>query len=133
MKKLFILLAVCGLGILLMWGIVTGREEIQKDAEREQPVNAPSRVKDGQIALDKQTRDAAGIEVTKIEGEKIPASAIVWWDGKAFVYVQKSPDIFARMAVDPQGNPPPQPIVTVGAQLLLSEELRSSIDVEEGG
>ncbi|MDE2030096.1 MAG: hypothetical protein KGI97_05985 [Alphaproteobacteria bacterium] len=133
MKKLFTFLAICGLGALLAWGVVAGREEIKKDAEREQPVNAPSRVKDGVITLNEQTRKAAGIEVTKIEGEKIPASAIVWWDGKAFVYVQKSPDIFIRLAVDPQGSPPPQPIVTVGVQLLLSEELRSGIDVEEGG
>lgn len=132
MKRIIIFLAACGIGALLIWGITAGRKEMKMEAERDQPVNAPSRFKDGVIALDKQTRVAAGIEVTLPENGKIPASAIVWWEGKPSVYIQQTPDTYARMAIAPEGSTPiTQPIVTVGAQLLLSEELRYGIDVGE--
>ena len=78
-------------------------------------------------------------------GVLIPHSATVWWQGKPWVYVQRSPGHFARVEVQTD-QPAPEGfivhgglrandhVVVTGAQLLLSEEFRSQIQVgEEGG
>lgn len=78
----------------------------------------------------------------RLRGVLIPHSAIVWWQGQAWVYEQTSPTRFARQAV-----PTSQPlgdgyfvtsgfaldaqVVTQGAQVLLSEEFRSQIQPED--
>jgi hypothetical protein len=75
-------------------------------------------------------------------GWMIPASAVVWSEGKAWAYFRMGEQTFARreIAVDtpaPDGGyiikaPPTNPdVVTTGAQLLLSEEFRSQIQVGE--
>jgi len=79
----------------------------------------------------------AGAERT---GGLIPADAVVWWQGTAWYYVQSAPDRFLRreltgaMPVD-QGwfvaGLPVLQVVVRGAQTLLSEELRSQIQVGE--
>lgn len=77
-------------------------------------------------------------------GVVVPQSAPVWWQGKSWIYVQRSPQHFARVEV-----PSDQPVnngfvvrsglstndqvVVTGAQLLLSEEFRSQIQVGEEG
>ncbi len=69
-----------------------------------------------------------------LRGVVIPASAVVWSEGKAWVYMQVSPDGFTRsaMATDVPvddgffaggGFSSGDKIVTVGAQALLSEEM----------
>ena len=69
-----------------------------------------------------------------LHGVVIPASAVVWSEGKAWVYAQVSPERFSRspIATDvpvengffaAQGLSPGDKIVTVGAQALLSEEM----------
>lgn len=73
-------------------------------------------------------------------GGLIPADAVVWWQGKAWYYVQSTSDRFLRreltgaMPVD-QGwfvaGLPAMQVVVRGAQMLLSEELRSQIEVGE--
>lgn len=75
-------------------------------------------------------------------GVLIPNSAIVWWQGNAWVYVQTAPGHFVRQLV-PTGEPlakgvfvltsfsPHEQIVIRGAQLLLSEEFRSQIQIED--
>ncbi|NMM35891.1 MAG: metal transporter [Glaciimonas sp.] len=69
------------------------------------------------------------------QGTFIPASAIVWYGGQPWAYVQTRPDRFARRPVS-QHTPldggffvtesiaPGEHVVVRGAQLLLSEELR---------
>lgn len=74
-------------------------------------------------------------------GESLPAAAIVWWEGKAWVYVQQAPGRFVRRAVTARplrgneliatGLTVDAPVVTGGAQLLLSEEQRAQIEVGE--
>jgi hypothetical protein len=71
-------------------------------------------------------------------GAAIPDSAVVWADGSPWVYVQLDSNTFVRRRV-PVGVPaaaggsfvttiaPGTPIVVRGAQVLLSEELRSRI------
>jgi hypothetical protein len=131
MKRLFLILILCLVGGLLVWGIMEGRKEIGMEAERDQPVNAPSRFKDDVITLDEQARAAAGIEITSIKDRQIPASAIIWWEGNPSIYIQQTPDTYVRV-VNPEGNTTvAQPIVTTGTQLLLSEELRSGLHVGE--
>ena len=78
------------------------------------------------------------------DGLKVPAEAAVWWQGRAWVYAQQAPDRFLRMELPPDSPSEDgwfvahdfaggKPLVTRGAQLLLSEELRSQIQVGEEG
>lgn len=80
----------------------------------------------------------------KTQAVIVPQSAVVWWQGKAWVYVQKDDVRFVRREV-PTDQPvengfvvhsglmPNDLIVIGGAQLLLSEEFRSQIQVGEEG
>jgi hypothetical protein len=80
----------------------------------------------------------------QVAGVTVPAPSIVWWQGKAWVYVKKGPDHFVRHAVPTEhpvkdgwfvvnGFSAEDRLVVRGAQLLLSEEFRSQIQVGEGG
>lgn len=77
-----------------------------------------------------------------LSGVIVPESAIVWWQGEAWVYEATSPNTFTRREV-PTGNPVNRgyflpasafpagtKVVTAGAQALLSEEFRSQIQQE---
>jgi hypothetical protein len=81
---------------------------------------------------------------TSVAGVIVPASAMVWWQDRAWIYRRSGPDTFVRteIATDlpaPDGGyivkdkdlPQDAQIVTRGAQLLLSEEFRSQIQVDE--
>jgi hypothetical protein len=69
-----------------------------------------------------------------LHGVVIPASAVVWSEGRAWVYAQVAPERFSRSPVSTevpvengffaaQDFSPGDKIVSVGAQALLSEEL----------
>ncbi len=74
------------------------------------------------------------------QGVIVPAAAVVWWQGKAWIYAQRDSDHFVRQEIstetpvedgwlvtkDFSAN---DSVVVSGAQLLLSEELRSQIQV----
>lgn len=75
-----------------------------------------------------------------LQGVIIPANAVVWWEGKAWAYLQASPDQFSRREVPTQfpisggwfvpATPdvvfkPGDKLVINGAQQVLSEEFRS--------
>lgn len=75
-----------------------------------------------------------------VKGTKIPGEAIVWWQGKAWAYVQSAPDKFVRREVRTEapveggwfvteGFSPGDKIVITGAQQLLSEEFQSQTHV----
>jgi hypothetical protein len=78
-----------------------------------------------------------------VEGVVVPASAVVWWAGRAWVYRPTGDDTFSRREIptdmpDQAGGGFVVPaallggkggIVTSGAQMLLSEEFRSQIQV----
>ena len=77
-----------------------------------------------------------------VDGVTVPASAIVWWQDRAWVYQRTEPDKFLRVEIATDlpapgggyivaGMPHDVQIVTGGAQLLLSEEFRSQIQVDE--
>jgi hypothetical protein len=69
-----------------------------------------------------------------MKGVVIPASAVIWAEGKAWVYAQVSSDQFTRRFVPTdvpvdngffvgEGFPSGDRVVIVGAQALLSEEM----------
>ena len=75
-----------------------------------------------------------------IEGAVVPPQALVWWRGSAWIYRRAGPSTFARLRIATdqpapgggyvvQGLPAGSEIVTRGAQLLLSEEFRTRIQV----
>jgi hypothetical protein len=75
-------------------------------------------------------------------GVLVPYGAVVWWQGKAWCYVEEQPDKFTREEVS-TANPTPagwfvnqgiaagDRVATAGAQTLLSEEFRSQIQPDE--
>lgn len=74
-------------------------------------------------------------------GAVVPRSAVVWQTGKSWVYLQTAKDKFARREVvleDPASGgwftsslKPGDAVVIRGAQLLLSEEFKSQIRIED--
>ncbi len=78
-------------------------------------------------------------------GVIVPSRAAVWWQGKAWVYLEKGSGRFVRREIPTEtpiregwfvagGFSPGDKVVVKGAQLLQSEEFRSQIQVgEEGG
>jgi hypothetical protein len=75
-------------------------------------------------------------------GVAIPPSAVLWYGGKTWVYVRQDEDDFERREVSVQretpagffnarGFAPNDAVVVTGAQLLLSEELRSPAKADE--
>ena len=75
-------------------------------------------------------------------GVIVPESAVVWWQGEAWCYVEAPAGKFTRVEV-PTGNPAPggwfvsegippgTQVVSKGAQTLLSEEFHSVIQMDE--
>lgn len=75
-----------------------------------------------------------------IEGAAVPASAVVWLQGKAWVYRRIEDDTFTRVEISTDIPAPAggyfakqidddDEVVTRGAQLLLSEEFRAQIQL----
>jgi hypothetical protein len=75
-------------------------------------------------------------------GVIVSHSAVVWWQGKAWCYVEESPGKFTRRAISTanpvsngwfvtEGIDADARIVTTGAQALLSEEFRSQIQADQ--
>jgi hypothetical protein len=84
---------------------------------------------------------AASLPVgTQVKGVFIPSSAVVWWQGKAWIYLQRKEGEFERIEIPTEhamqdgwfatgGLSRSDRVVVAGAQLLLSEELRSQIKI----
>ena len=145
MRKVVPLAAMLGFAALMVWGFMEGQHEAEMEALREKPVNAPPRVVEENerqvVSLTDADRTSGGIAVEEIPPQAVPNSALVWWGDKAWVYVETSPGTFLKTSVvirkfeqehyEVEGVPSPARIVTHGAQLLLSEEERASIEVGE--
>ena len=78
----------------------------------------------------------------EIKGVIVPASAIVWWQGSAWVYVRSGGERFVRREVSAEtpvkggfftskGFKTGDEAVTRGAELLLSEEFRTHIQTSD--
>lgn len=77
-----------------------------------------------------------------VDGLAVPSDAIVWWQGRAWVYVRTGPTTFARRAIATdyplaEGGYLDRTlisgtaVVVQGAQMLLSEEFRAQLQVGE--
>lgn len=78
-------------------------------------------------------------------GLDVPSSAVVWQGGKPWMYVRTAPTIFQRYEIDDTATPTTlggyvvpaatlprdKPIVTAGAQILLSQEMHAQIPVDD--
>ena len=79
----------------------------------------------------------------QLEGTVLPESSVVWWQGKAWAYVETSANTFARREIGTDSPAsggyfipgtafgPGTRLVTAGAQALLSEEFRSQLKAED--
>ena len=147
-KSIVGLTIFAGIVGLTAWAFMEGRKERAMEQERERPIKPPSRVslQNGitTITLDQETQAKCGIETENPkridEGFLISPSAVVWLDGQAWFYVQQTPDQFLRkkITVDQstdhgqliaKGIKDQTRLVIKGAQLLLSEEFRSQIQL----
>jgi hypothetical protein len=99
------------------------------------------------LASTVRERLLAGMNVTaslsvgaKVKGVFIPSSAVVWWQGKAWVYLQRKEGQFERIEIPIEhaiqdgwfasnSLSNSDKVIVTGAQLLLSEELRSQIKI----
>ncbi|MFI4947715.1 MAG: efflux RND transporter periplasmic adaptor subunit [Alphaproteobacteria bacterium] len=72
----------------------------------------------------------------------VPEAAVVWLQGKAWIYLRTGPNTFVRRDIVPDraapdggylvsGLPPNPDIVVRGAQMLLSEEFRAQVPIED--
>ena len=76
-----------------------------------------------------------------VDGVAVPPSAIIWWQGFAWIYREAAPDMFVRtrIATDLASGDGGSivrglgrtPIVTGGAQQLLSEEFRAQLQSDD--
>jgi hypothetical protein len=83
------------------------------------------------------------LPVESIErGVVVPESAVVWLQGQAWIYQRTDPNTFARREIAPDhpgpdggyivtGLPEGAEIVVRGAQMLLSEEFRAQVPIED--
>ncbi len=75
-------------------------------------------------------------------GSVVPNSAVIWLEGQAWVYVRSDTKTFVRRQISPDRPaaddgyivtdlPPGAEVVVHGAQMLLSEEFRAQVPVED--
>lgn len=148
-RRMAFLVVALGVGALLAWAFIEGRKELQQERERDMPIKLPPRVQSisgggVKIVLDRQTQDLTGIQVQGVrqtrEGMVVPASTLIRQEGKLWVYCQSAPEEFIRKpvrlgqaapehGVALEGLSPQEKVVTVGAQMLLSEEFKVQIQV----
>lgn len=88
------------------------------------------------------TLDVALAVKSERRGSIVPDSAVVWLEGKPWIYIRTQPTIFIRKQIDPGqsaphngyvvgGLAPDARVVIYGTQMLLSEEFRASVPVED--
>lgn len=140
--------AVLSAAALLVWGYRLGKEEVRAEAEGEKPIAPPASIEKSPrgeifVVFDRAARELADIrtETLKPQGPYLllPRSAVLRQDGEAWIYEMVQPDRFERKKVrlvEPEARgwlvpktPAQNPVVTQGAQLLLSEEMKSGIRV----
>jgi hypothetical protein len=145
--------ALLGLLIVLFYGSLIAffrANHAESEAESEAPIAGASKVtpRDDATPLLELPEDAvaqAGIETRSLEGRTfaLPSSALVRSDGRTWVYFAMENGKFSREEVTPEANresgawklegeAPSTKLVTVGAQTLLSEEMKSQISVGDG-
>ena len=136
MKKLFTIFLIpifMGLGI---WTFLEGRKEMQKERDREKPVETASRFKkeaDGSsvIEFDQETLRLSGVNSKVITGA-LEVNSTVMADGIEWYFSETKPGIFHRKRCVSNGCAVAnEKVVVQGAQVLLSEERKGIIRIGE--
>lgn len=146
--RLVLVLAVFSAAALLIWAHRMGKEALRLEAQGEETIAPAAGIQKGPhgeifIELSPSAVELAGIQTEILKprspGFLLPRSAVLRQDGKAWAYAESAPDRFERREVrlselTDQGwlvrrVSPQNRVVTQGAQLLLSEEMKSSIRV----
>ncbi len=147
------MLAIVFVLALLVWTFIEGRKELALERESERPINIPSRVSvehgESVITIDVASQKLNGIATTTLSptsvagypGVIVPDASIVWFDGSAWAYFEKEEERFVRRRVSVDHRvgegfvtdkfSSGDRVVVQGAQLLLSEELKSQIHITE--
>ena len=131
MNKYFTLGILIFFILLLGWGVFKYFQELENEREN---VSLRVVIQGDQkiINLTPEEVSASGILSASITSSAIPDSALIWWEGNAWVYLEQTPGRFIKKLVVIQsfkqhyyvisGLSFPVKIVTQGAQLLLSQE-----------
>lgn len=149
MRRILAGLAALGIVGLLAWAFVEGRAEMRREREREAPIIVHPRIGrtssgEAAILLDDEGLRLAAIETAParaVSGRAAaPRGAILRYDGRQWAFVEAEPGRYVRRQLElaepldegwlvRRGVAPGEKIVTVGAQTLLSEELKSAIQI----
>ncbi len=146
--RVVLVLAVFSAAALLIWGHRLGKEALSREAQGEKTIAPAAGIQKGPhgeifVELSQSAMELAEIrtEVLKEQGPYflLPRSAVLRQDGTAWTYAEAAPGRYERKGVRPieladqgwlvQKVSPQNRVVTQGAQLLLSEELKSNIRV----
>lgn len=129
--------------LLLVLAAGTGctRREPAAEAPKHEAQNAHAEAREtpGVVTLDAEALAQSGIVVAPRRTspgpgpQRIPESAVVWLDGKPWVYVEQAPGHFVRRELEASRIAPNARVVITGAQMLLSQEFRAQIQVGESG
>lgn len=142
------------IAIFLVAGGIIGahlafRGELASEAEHEKPIQPAAQVKKDangaiEVVLSKESQSLAGVQSTPVVTHgnefQVPNAALVRYDGQDWLYEDVESEHYTKRKVslkepvadgwlvtgdiDPQGR-----VVTVGAEVLLSEELKSQIQI----
>ena len=139
MKKLVAFIFIPVFLSLGVWAFLEGRKEMQKEREREKPVQTAPRAKkesDGSFVIEfnSGTLQFSGVSAENVTGP-LGTDAIVTADGNAWYFTEVRPGAFQKKRCPSPSCPVSQEKVVVrGAQMLLSEERKGIIRIgEEGG
>lgn len=121
-------------------GCARREESAEGSKHEEQSAHAEAQETRGIVILDAEAMAQSGIVVAPPQPSarpRIPESAVVWLDGKPWVYVEEGRGRlvrrFVRRELGAQDVVPNARVVITGAQMLLSQEFRAQIQVGEGG
>ncbi len=145
-KIIGIFSALAIVGLVLVWVHLRGLKGKAEENRMELPVESESRVTtdngEAIVSLDPATLEISGIVLKPITGNEAPYDGVVWLEGRAWIYAESETGHFVRREVVPDTSSEyPRyfiktpvrglQVVVTGAQLLLSEEFRSQIQLDE--
>lgn len=131
MKNKSVMIAAAILALILLGSISIAHAD-DDDEENTIPVKQWVAKVDGHqvVTIDPKIQSLNGIVIEPLPASGVPDSAIIWWNGTQWIYLEKSPGQFTRAPLS-IGLTSQDHIVTTGAQQLFSEEFRSQIEVGE--
>lgn len=145
MKRLILVIALLGLVIFAVKHLVAPHAETAAETSLGKPVQEPAEASSKEnnahtqtVQLSEEGSLAIGILTQPMTGTTIPTSTLVWFDGKPYVFVETEALHFRKQEVslksfhndtyEVDGLPAQGNLVIQGAQMLMSEEQRGSVE-----